>query len=107
MENKKKEIHEIALELCIKSGCCMADCSECGSCDFEEEAEKKYNDGYCVKKTNRQWLESLTDEQMADVFVVQRYRKCTCCIYEDSIDCTENDCRQGYMQWLQAEHKDD
>ena len=52
--------------------------------------------------TNRKWLESLSDEELA-----QTIGGCGCCIHDDTNDCqykTET-CDEARVKWLQAEHK--
>lgn len=52
------------------------------------------------KMTNREWLESLSDEELADVI------SDTCggyCIRKHGCDIN---CREGVTTWLQAEHKE-
>ena len=61
--------------------------------------------------TNRQWLESLTDEQLAYVFVEVG---CGCCAYTmGSDDCLKPEqfnnstCIKGTAKWLKQEHTED
>lgn len=54
--------------------------------------------------TNRQWLESLSDEDFAKVWVDNAGRYCAYCIY-NGYGCEDN-CVEGHMQWLKAEHKE-
>ena len=48
--------------------------------------------------TNREWLESLSDEELAKMIVCHDYDR-------DSYDCPY-DCINCKLAWLQAEHKD-
>ena len=49
--------------------------------------------------TNREWLESLSDEELAN----KTWRPCWTCIYKEKCN---NCCTNGRIKWLQAEHKD-
>ena len=53
--------------------------------------------------TNREWLESLSDEELAKNLVSCKY-----CIYR--VSCREypitRGCYRGHYEWLQAEHKE-
>lgn len=54
--------------------------------------------------TNREWLESLSDERFAE-----EIGGCGCCIHDKTNDCqykTET-CDEARIKWLQAEHEDE
>lgn len=53
--------------------------------------------------TNREWLESLSDEELAIVI-----GGCNCCVYDDTDDCADkvDTCCGGRLKWLQAEHEE-
>jgi hypothetical protein len=59
-----------------------SDCICCIGCDDEEEDEE----------TNRKWL-SLSDEDFADLL--------------KEPDCFGKSCRDGFIEWLKKEHKED
>ena len=52
--------------------------------------------------TNREWLRSLTDEELADFFIDDKRSLnggiCNICVHSDICDCT-----QGIKGWLQSE----
>ena len=48
--------------------------------------------------TNREWLMSLSDEELADHI--------DCADYYDWTDCLKYSCRGCKLQWLKAEHKE-
>lgn len=55
-------------------------------------------------QTNRQWLESLSDEQfLKKICLIER--TCGCCAYYYYDNCY-HDCTNGRSKWLQAEHKE-
>lgn len=62
--------------------------------------------------TNREWLETLTDEHLAYVFVEIG---CGCCAYTFAVDCPnmkphqfdQANCVEGTTKWLKQEHKED
>lgn len=58
--------------------------------------------------TNRQWLESLSDEELAKV-IVHGYMHELFCDIDLSIACTgePNQCDKCAKAWLQAEHKEE
>lgn len=49
--------------------------------------------------TNREWLRSLTDEELAETLDF-----CTVCVYRNVRFCNENICSKGITEWLQQEH---
>lgn len=49
--------------------------------------------------TNREWLESLSDEELANV--IGQYNPCTMCAAHDG-NCFMS-CKRGVEQWLKAE----
>lgn len=52
--------------------------------------------------TNRQWLETLTDEE----FVKVMYGSCRYCVANGNIEeCKSISCRDGRIEWLKQEHK--
>ena len=54
--------------------------------------------------TNREWLESLSDEELAKWFD-DNLVSCTPCIYR-SEKCNGNfDCANGHKKWLQTKHE--
>ncbi len=55
--------------------------------------------------TNREWLESLSDEELSRQLLE---RKCTHCICEGpgGIACINTTCDIATQKWLQAEHED-
>lgn len=53
--------------------------------------------------TNREWLESLSDEDFAFFL-----GGCDFCVYKDIPQCFKtNTCVSGQVKWLKAEHKDE
>lgn len=90
---------------------------KCENCKYESFYE---NVEYCKDcsidadkflpkpQTNRQWLESLSDEELARRIDI--LRGCDSCIYNEdgkSMFCNHtDDCREGIIKWLQAEHKE-
>lgn len=54
--------------------------------------------------TNREWLESLPDSEMAKIIA----KSCATCVYEDTYcgGTIERTCCNGTTEWLQQEHKD-
>lgn len=57
--------------------------------------------------TNREWLESLSDEELAKE--LDKDCKHFCKRFEAKTKCYKSyeDCVKGHLEWLQAEHKDD
>lgn len=51
--------------------------------------------------TNRKWLESLSDKELARVMSAVM---CEHCVYEDVLDCHAN-CQNGIRMWLERQHK--
>lgn len=59
------------------------------------------------KMTNREWLRSLTDNELAEIFYDNDLGGiCNICAY-DCIECRELECHDGVVEWLQKEHKYD
>ncbi len=55
--------------------------------------------------TNREWLESLSDEEFAKFMM--RADRCNYCVGDDGECFTYNKpCYKGKYMWLQAEHKE-
>lgn len=83
---------------------------KCENCKGYEEFCKKSKFNNCAEicneyepivKTNRQWLESLSDEEFNKFVVVT----CNRCIYKPCNHSYAN-CTKGILAWLQAEHKE-
>ena len=57
--------------------------------------------------TNREWIESLEDEDFLEVCERMVLCDCACCIYGKE-DCSNmpNDCVERQVKWLNAEHKE-
>lgn len=57
--------------------------------------------------TNREWLESLSDEKLAKFYATQS-TICEMCDYTDVCisNITSEKCSEGVVRWLQAEHKE-
>ena len=51
--------------------------------------------------TNREWLDSLSDEDFMKIM----WLSCKCCIYSDT-EC-DLSCAISRAKWLQAEHKEE
>ena len=51
--------------------------------------------------TNREWLQSLSDDEFASVI-----SSCRSCIAEKSAKCVSLNCRSGKTMWLKAEYKE-
>lgn len=58
--------------------------------------------------TNREWLESLQDNDFLEACERMVLCDCTCCIYA-KVDCSNipHVCKEEQVKWLNAEHKDD
>lgn len=59
--------------------------------------------------TNREWLQSLSDEELAEILTSISTSGNTheCCQYlYGREDCGINGCYKGREEWLQAEHKE-
>lgn len=55
------------------------------------------------KMTNREWVQTLTDEE----FVRIMCSSCESCTGHTSIEkCTSMLCRDGHIEWLKQEHKE-
>ena len=54
--------------------------------------------------TNREWLESLPDSEMANIIA----KSCATCVYENTYcgGSIKRTCCKGTTEWLQQEHKD-
>ena len=65
----------------------------------------------CIKRmTNREWLRSLTDNELAEIFCDNDLGNiCNICAYKNdrkgcmNVTC----CEYGVSEWLKQEHKDD
>jgi hypothetical protein len=51
--------------------------------------------------TNREWLNSLSDEALADLL---EEPNCVCCVCYGK--CCGESCRDGLIEWLKKEHED-
>lgn len=51
--------------------------------------------------TNREWLATLTDEELAGHLEFS----CNSCVYEPD-SCLCGDCVGGVLEWLKSEHED-
>lgn len=54
--------------------------------------------------TNREWLESLSDEELAETLY-----SCTVCARKNTRFCCDNiekTCSKGVQEWLKQEHKE-
>jgi hypothetical protein len=54
------------------------------------------------KMTNREWLNSLSDE---DFCTALEQVDCRLCAFYG--DCKGKQCRDGFVEWLREEHKED
>lgn len=55
------------------------------------------------KMTNREWLETLTDEEFVRIMCYS----CECCTgHTDLEKCNKMLCRDGRIEWLKQEHKE-
>lgn len=55
--------------------------------------------------TNREWLRSLTDNELVEIFCDNNVGGvCNICAY-DGIECEEIECNDGIAEWLQKEYK--
>lgn len=60
-----------------------------------------YGGGFVIM-TNREWLESLSDEELAETL-----DSCTVCARKNTRFCCDNiekTCSKGVQEWLQQEH---
>ncbi len=61
------------------------------------------------EKTNRQWLESMTDEELA-CWLDSHIESCAVCSHLTSKGCeipnNGYDCLRGRLNWLRMEHKE-
>ena len=56
------------------------------------------------KMTNREWLATLTDEEFVRIMCYS----CECCTgHTDLEKCDKMLCRDGRIEWLKQEHKED
>ena len=55
--------------------------------------------------TNREWLESLSDEEFAKYICYVNCEK-YCAYYNNIDECRHNSCKAGITEWLQEEHKE-
>lgn len=65
----------------------------------------------CIKRmTNREWLRSLTDNELAEIFCDNDLGNiCNICVYRNDRKGCMNVmcCEDGVSEWLKQEHKDD
>ena len=60
--------------------------------------------------TNREWLRSLTDDELAEIFCDNDLGNiCNICVYRNDRKGCKNVmcCEDGVSEWLKQEHKDD
>ena len=81
-------------------------CIECTQKYLLQQAEQSDT----KPMTNRQWLESLSDEELAtfleNLYSYKEKNICHCKYGGGRYPCKPMDCVCGYMDWLQAEHKE-
>lgn len=56
--------------------------------------------------TNREWLESLSDEEFVQIMCYS----CNCCVGHSLMykgKCGKISCRDGRIEWLKQEHKEE
>lgn len=76
-------------------------CEECKECGlyygYAEEHE--------IKKTNADWIRSMTDEDLADVFgsFLESLNICYLCPIDNINHSSCEDCKTGILKWLQSE----
>lgn len=58
--------------------------------------------------TNREWLNSLTDEELAEIqHDHDMWIGCKCCAFDrGDYNCRLTSCEQGTINWLKAKHKE-
>ena len=54
--------------------------------------------------TNREWLESLSDEELARQLLEKKCTRCICKVTAGNY-CVNTTCDVATQKWLQAEHK--
>ena len=54
--------------------------------------------------TNRERLAKMTNEELAEFF--DNRGLCIICGYRTLVDCINNDCKYGILQWLNQESED-
>ena len=58
--------------------------------------------------TNREWLASLSNEDLAKVFREGLFEDCSVCPHDLCGDCLgDDDCMDAILPWLEAEHEED
>lgn len=57
--------------------------------------------------TNREWLESLSDEELAHFIDNAHSDNCYACAFQSDTCAGIYDCLNGIKYWLQSEHKDE
>ena len=55
--------------------------------------------------TNREWLERLPDEELAEFFLDSN-TMCNWCVHREKACFSAHNCKDGVCKWLQQEHKD-
>lgn len=55
------------------------------------------------KMTNREWLESLTDEEFADMIAYENCQRT--CAYVNGNMCGHKSCESGIAKWLKQEYE--
>ena len=63
-----------------------------------------------IRMTNREWLRSLTDNELAEIFCDNDLGNiCNICVYRNDRKGCMNVmcCEYGVSEWLKQEHKDD
>lgn len=53
--------------------------------------------------TNRQWMESLSDEEFRDFLI---HENCENACSKNSAELCDGDCEKNVLSWIQAEHKE-
>ena len=58
--------------------------------------------------TNREWLASLSNTDLADVLLERPFEDCYLCPHHLIHDCiNDDDCLDAIVPWLEAEHEED
>lgn len=58
--------------------------------------------------TNREWLNSLTEEDFANtLYEYDDNIECKCCVAYSIDTACFNHCKEGFIAWLKQEHKDE
>ena len=53
--------------------------------------------------TNREWLERLPDEELAEFFLNSN-TMCNWCVHREKACFSTHNCKDGVCKWLQQEH---